>query len=416
MYKTISILLTLVLIFSCCKDERLDTSVLWRTPLNEKALIFDPGIGYPIYNNTVVFHNTPVPWGAEESILHGLDTETGKEKWRLTIKDFSPKKNLQFANSGYYYQYNNIVVISDRVSDSNNERYIYAIDIELGKVLWIKEFPFGYKEIGRLARGMGKFAYVDATDRDSRFSLFKINIETGEYSIVLELKKTELPPQLTKIKAKFDLFEFSNVYKTPSGDDLIAISVNCDLEANSNRWFMTLYIYNLTTQQKVYAVPVSCSDTLQDSFFGRLFYHEGKIIVGKGAEFLCFNAFEDKGVLWQYNTGHLGNDNAMQVFGVDNLALGYTVDKLFAFDINTGKELYHTAAAGSNTAAIIDGIIYQRDQSDLQMRDPKTGKELKRVATGKNEQAFSSSRPNGANGRIFVHSYSDAYCIKAWGR
>jgi outer membrane protein assembly factor BamB len=111
-----------------------------------------------------------------------------------------------------------------------------------------------------------------------------------------------------------------------------------------------------------------------------------------------------------------GNDEIMKVIAFENFALVYCVDRLVCFDLNTGVIKYNVPAAGSTAPAIIDGIIYQRDQSDLQMRDPKTGKELKRVATGKNEQAFSSSRPNGANGKIFVHSYSDAYCIKAWGK
>jgi hypothetical protein len=270
--------------------------------------------------------------------------------------------------------------------------------------------------MGRLVCGMGKYAYVDATDRDTRFSLFKIDIETGEYSISLDLNNTDLPISLTKIDAKFDLFTFSDVYKNTSGDDVIAISINCISTTNNNRWFMALYVFNLSSQQKLYSIPVSSSDTLEDWFFGRVCFHEGKIIVGKGTEFLCFDAFEDKGILWQHNTGPLANDNAMQVLGSDNLALGFSVDRLFAYDINSGNELYDVSAAGSNTAAVIDGIIYQRDHSDFQMRDPKTGKELERIATGGNEQAFSNSRPNGADGRIYIHTYSDAYCIKAWGK
>jgi len=417
MSKYLLVLLVFPLITSCCKDEKLNDNVFWRTPLNEKSLIYDLGIGYPIYKNTVVFHSTPVPNGKiHESILHGLDTETGKEKWQLTNKDFYPKKTLQFDLVDYYYQFKNVVVGCDRVTESTEERYIYAIDIDAGKVLWVKELPTGYKEMGRLVRGMGKYAYVDATDRDTRFSLFKIDIETGEYSIALELKNMDLPASLTKIDAKFDLFTFSDIYKNTSGDDQIAISINCDSHTNTNRWFMTLYVYNLSTQQKVYSIPVSCSDTLQDSFFGRVSYHDGKIIVGKGAEFLCFDAFEDKGVLWQHNTGLLGNDNAMQVLGYDNLALGFTVDRLFAYDINTGKELYKVSANGSSFANIIDGIIYDEDHNDFLMRDPKNGKELKRITTGKNEEGFSGSRPNGADGRIYVHTYSDAYCIKAWGK
>jgi len=417
MCRNLYILLLLAILTACCKDENVNKNAIWKNRICGNDMIGDPGIGYPVYNNTVVFHSTPLPIdGNYQSILHGLDTETGKEKWRLSNNDFYPKKNLQFANYDYYYQYNNIVVCCDRVSDPTDERYIYAIDIDAGKVLWVKELPSGYKEMGRLVRGMGRFAYVDATDRDTRFSLFKIDIETGEYSIALDLKNTELPISLTHINSKFSTFAFSNVYNNTSGDDLIAISINCESPTNTNRWFMALYIYNLTTQQKVYSIPVSSSDTLQDWFFGRVCYHDGKIIIGKGAEFLCYNAFEDKGVLWQHNTGHSANDNAMQVFGCTSLALGFTVDRLFAYDINTGNELYNVSATGSNTANVIDGIIYQREHSDLQMRDPKTGKELKRIATGANEQAFSSSRPNGKDGKIYVHTYTDAYCIKAWGK
>jgi outer membrane protein assembly factor BamB len=418
MYRNLYILLLLSVLTASCKDESLDKSVVWHKRICGNDMIGDPGIGYPVYNNTVVFHSTPLPInGYYQSILHGLDTETGKEKWTLTNKDFLPKKNLQFASYNYYYQCDNIVVLCDRVSELTDERYIYAIDIETGKVLWVKELPSGYTEMGRLVRGMGKLAYVDAINRNtSKFSLFKINIETGEFSAIINLTNIDLPTSITNRGTVISACNFSDIYKNNKGDELIACSINSWQPDKRDRWFMALYVYNLSAQQKVYSIPVSCSDTLKDSFFGRVCYHDGKIIVGKGAEFLCFDAFEDKNILWQNNTGKLGNDNAMQVFGYDNLALGFTVDRLFCYDINTGDEYYNIKAAGSNTANVIDGIIYQRDGSDFQMRDPKTGKELKRIVTGRNEQAFSSSRPNGANGRIYVHTYTDAYCIKAWGK
>lgn len=416
MYRNLYILLLLAALTSCCKNENIDNNVIWKNRICGNDMIGDPGIGYPIYKNTVVFHSTPLSSIENyQSILHGLDAETGNEKWRLTNKDFSPKKRLQFANYDYYYQCNNIVIGCDRVSDPTDERYVYAIDIDAGKVLWVKELPIGYKEMGRLVRGMGKYAYVDAIDRNtSKFSILKINIETGEYLPIMILTNLDLPASITKRGTVISSCTFSDIYKNNDGNEFVACSINSWDPIKTDRWFMTLYIYNLSTQQKLYSIPVSCSDSLQDSFFGRVYFHDGKIIVGKGAEFLCYDAFEDKGILWQHNTGHYGNDNAMQVFGYDNLALGFTVDRLFAFDINTGVKLYDVPAAGSNTANIIDGIIYQREHSDLQMRDPKTGKELKRVATPPNEQAFSSSRHNGKNGKIYVHTYTDAYCIKAW--
>ena len=128
---------------SSCKDDMVDNNVIWRTPLNQRSLIYDPGLGYPIYGNTVVFHSTPEPWGVQESILHGLDTKTGKEKWRLTNKDFYPKKSLRFNTiTDYFYQKDNIVLAVDMYDKDNYpESFFYAIDIDKGKVLWVKELP-----------------------------------------------------------------------------------------------------------------------------------------------------------------------------------------------------------------------------------------------------------------------------------
>src|ERR1035437_116834 len=98
MYRNLYILLLLAVLTACCKDESLNKNVIWTNRICGNDMIGDPGIGYPIYNNTVVFHSTPLPINDfYQGVLHGLDTETGKEKWRLTNKDFYPKKNLEFA-------------------------------------------------------------------------------------------------------------------------------------------------------------------------------------------------------------------------------------------------------------------------------------------------------------------------------
>jgi len=100
-------------------------------------MIYDVGIGYPVYKNTVVFHSTPEPWGdIRESILHGLDTETGKEKWRLTNIDFSPKRSLELNCTFGTFQKDNILIACDNVNTARSEpieryeRYIYGVDIE----------------------------------------------------------------------------------------------------------------------------------------------------------------------------------------------------------------------------------------------------------------------------------------------
>jgi hypothetical protein len=48
------------LVLSCNKEESENSkSIIWKNRISGKNLIFDDGIGYPIYNNTVVFHSTP---------------------------------------------------------------------------------------------------------------------------------------------------------------------------------------------------------------------------------------------------------------------------------------------------------------------------------------------------------------------
>lgn len=419
------IIVALFFLMVSCHNEDLQNGIYWNIPLNQKSLIYDSGLGYPVYKNTVVFHSTPEPWGIHQSILHGLDTETGKEKWRLTNADFYPKKDMRFNNAFYFYQYENIVVACDFAYQTSQEHYIYAIDIDKGKVLWIKEMPSGYTQIGRLVRGSGKDAYIDAQQDTTKFTLFKIDIETGNYSEVFNFTKDNLPHSIPEKRVSF--FQFSEIYKNSNNEDLIACSFNgYNSDKNIRKSYMTLFVYNLSKEQAVYSTYVNSqtNESDWDDVDGHVCYFNNKILIGKGRNVYCYDAFSDNGSpLWQHssilNDGvgrGSGNDYVTQVFGHDNILLAFCIDHLIAFDINTGKLLYNVSANGGSAAAIIDGILYDEDHNDFLMRDPNTGKELKRISTGKNEEGFSSSRPNGADGRIYIHTYSDAYCINAWGK
>jgi outer membrane protein assembly factor BamB len=401
---------------SCCKDEnKSEDGVIWKNRISGKGSIGARGLGYPIYNNTVVFHSTPNI--DDESIIHGLDIETGKEKWRLTAADFFPKKSLVLYNTFGTYQKDNIVVASDEIYKPLNtdvERYIYGIDIDKGKVLWVTQLPADYYSLGAMIKGAGQYAYVDATS-DNKISLLRVDIATGALSSAIDVfNNVDLPPEVSSLNAYFSGFYFSEIYKNSNGDDMVALSLMPDLYDKPN--ITVLYVYNLTKKAKVYTTTVTF-----DGSNAWIYHLNGKIIIGTQKTAFCYDAFEnkkywEKSVVLNDGVGSgSGNDEILQVLGYDNLALVYCVDRLVAFDINTGAVKYNVPS--SHTAAnIIDGVIYQREGSDLQMRDPRTGRELKRIVTGINEQAFSSSRPNGKDGKIFIHSYTDAYCIKAWGR
>jgi len=414
---------------SCCKDDdaTMEDGVIWKNKICGNDMIGCMGLGYPIYKNTVVFHSTPIPGDNDEnSIIYGLDTETGKEKWRLTNTDFYPKKSLQFDNVDYYYQNENIFVGADfQYKDTGTETYMYAIDIEKGNVLWVKEFQSKGLQFGRMVKGIDKYAYVDYQKDTTEFSLIKIDIETGVYSDVFTYTNQQLPPSIPEKNLSF--YEFSDIYKNSDNEEFIACCFDgYNSDRNINKSYMTLLVYNLTKKQIVYSKYVNSTtlETEWDDVSGHICYNNGEILIGKGKNVYCYDAFIDKGYSsWQHTSilndgvgSGSGDDYVIQLLSFENILLAYCIDHLIAFNISTGKVMYNVSAAGTNDATLIDGIIYQREHSDLQMRDPKTGKELKRVATPQNAQAFSSSRPNGKDGRIFIHSYTHAYCIKAWGK
>jgi len=407
----------IILSLTCCKDEALSDRILWKTPLNQKSLIYDIGPGYPVYNNTVVFHSTPVPWGIHQSILHGINTENGQEKWRLTNADFSPKKDLQFNNYFYPYQKDNILVGSDCVvKNPSAERYIYGIDIEKGKVLWLEQFPSEYTEVGDMLRGAGQFAYVNAFN-ENEFSFLKVNIKTGELTSAFDLTNIDLPEEISSKNPIFFNCFFTPIYRNNNGDDMVACSLISQYEASPNDLLVTLYVYNLTQNSKVYSTPVS----LKEGSNAWVNYNNGKILIGKSHTAYCYDAFEnkkywEKSVILNDGIGSgSGNDEIMQVLSYDNLALVYCVDRLVCYDLITGNVKYNVTSSHS-AASVIEGVIYNEDNNDLVMRDVFTGKVLKRVETEKNEEGFASTRPNVVDGKVFIHSYSDAYCIKAWNK
>lgn len=381
-------------------------------------MIFDDGVGYPVYKNTVVFHSTPEPWGDfRESILYGLDTETGKEKWRLTNADFIPKKSLNFICNFGTYQKENILIACDDVNVAmypNGERYIYGIDIEKGKVIWVTPLPSEYREIGHTIRGAGKYAYVNAVS-NTKSSLLRVNIETGELTSAIDVISTiDLPDEIIALNPIFSGFYFTDIYKNADGDEMVALSLMPDLP--DTPLMSVLYVYNLTKKSKVYTTTV----TMDGSNFW-IDQLNGKLVMGSQKTAYCYDAFEnkkywEKSVVLNDGVGFgSGNDEILQVMAYDNLALIFCVDRLVCFDINTGALKYNVIASHAQ-AKIVDGVMYNQDDNDLVMRDVYTGKVLKRYATGLNEEGFARTRPNVVDGRVYIHSYTDAYCIKAWGR
>jgi outer membrane protein assembly factor BamB len=399
----------------------LDKDVYWKNKICGEKLIFDDGVGYPVYKNIVVFHSTPEPWSdTRESILYGLDTETGKEKWRLTNADFAPKKNLEFNNIFGTFQSNNILIASDDVNTARNEsvekyeRYIFSIDIEEGEVLWVTPFPNEYRAMGNMIKGDGEYAFVNANNYN-KCSLLKVNTETGELSSAIDVvSNVDLPEDINALNPEFAGFYFTDIYQNNDGDDIVALSLMPYIA--DEPYMSVLYVYNLTRRSKIYTTTV----TMDGSNFW-IYQLNGKLVMGSQKTAFCYDAFEnkkywEKSVVLNDGVGFgSGNDEILQVMAYDNLALIFCVDRLVCFDIDNGVLKYNVLASHAQ-AKIVDGVIYNEDDSDLVMRDVYTGKVLKRYATGLSEEGFARTRPNVVDGKVYIHSYTHAYCIKAWGK
>lgn len=412
----------ILLLFSCtsCRDQiKIDENIYWRNKICGRTLIFDVGIGYPVYKNIVVFHSTPQPWGdLQEGILHGLDTKTGEERWRLTNKDFKPKHDLRFCNTFGTYQKDNILIASDAVYKPNlpnGEKYIFGVDIERGEVLWVTQFPSEYYLIGNTIRGFGNYAYVNAVS-DDKCSLLKVNIETGELFSAFDIHiNSDLSEELNALNTRFAGFFFSEIYNNNDGDEIVALGLMPHIY-DAPYYHSVLYVYNLTQNRKVYTTTVTTEGS--NCWIYQL---DGKIILGSYKTAYCYDAFEnkkywEKSVVLNDGVGFgSGNDEILQVLGYDNLALIFCVDRLVAFDINSGQLKYNVMASHAR-AIIADAVIYNEDYDDLVMRDVYSGKILKRYATGINEEGFARVRPNVVDGKVYIHSGTDAYCIKAWKR
>jgi outer membrane protein assembly factor BamB len=419
--KIVFICIYILLLSSCtsCKDDNIsfDNNIYWRNKICGKTMIFDVGAGYPVYKSTVVFHSTPEPWGdIPESILHGLDTETGKEKWRLTNADFAPKKSLNFCNTFGTYQKENILIACDDVNVAmypNGERYIYSIDIEKGKVLWVTPIPSEYRRMGAMIRGAGKYAYVNANNY-TKCSLLRVDIKTGMLSAAIDITSSDLPEEINALNPEFAGFYFTDIFQNGDGDDMVALSL---MPYVADKPYMSvLYVYNLTKKSKVYTTTVAMDGS---NFW--IYQLNGKLVMGSQKTAFCYDAFEnkkywEKSVVLNDGVGFgSGNDEILQVMAYDNLALIFCVDRLVCFDINTGVLKYNVIASHAQ-AKIVDGVIYNEDYDDLVMRDVYTGKVLKRYATGLNEEGFARTRPNVVDGRVYIHNGTHAYCIKAWGK
>ncbi len=365
-----SIYVILLSSFTSCKDDSIkNNGIIWKNRICGNDLIGDRGLGYPMYKNTVVFHSTPIAGDNDEkSIIYGLDTETGKEKWRLTNVDFAPKKILELNCTFGTYQKDNIVIACDNVNTAREEpinsyeRYIYGIDIEKGKVLWVTPFPNKFRRMGNMVRGAGLFAYVNANSYD-KCSLLRVNIQTGELTTAIDIvSNVDLPHEINALNPEFAGFYFTDIYQNSDGDDMVALSL---MPYIADKPYMSvLYVYNLSKKTKVYTTTVT-----MDGSNAWIYQLNGRIIIGSQKTAYCYDAFEnkkywEKSVVLNDGVGSgSGNDEILQVLAYDNLALVYCVDRLVCFDINTGDLKYNVRSSHS-AALIYEGVIYQREGSD----------------------------------------------------
>jgi len=126
-----------------------------------------PGDFIPGFQSSPSVHSSTILIGDEDGVLHAVDRQTGKEKWKLTT-------NAEIIASA--------AVVGDRAIVGSYDYTLYCVDIETGKVAW--KFDTADRINGSPAIA-GRITFVTGCDQHLR----AINIETGKEEFDMNLER-----------------------------------------------------------------------------------------------------------------------------------------------------------------------------------------------------------------------------------
>jgi outer membrane protein assembly factor BamB len=312
--------------------------------------------------------------------------DNGKTLWQW--RDTTLSNN--YIDARTLHIYNDILVLKD-------VRKTYLINLKSGKE--IRSVKAAYQASSWGVTGTReKYYYSDFISH-----IIIGNIKSGDEDTLLTikpLKKESVFPCVIK------------GFENKKNLQLIIPFLRYDSDKHEGQTFLMLY--DLTKRKEIYTVPINERNNKAGGSHEPIII-KNKVILASGFLVVCHDIKSGK-QLWK--TELPGDFMSSGIIYADGKIIGNCEDtNMYALDPETGKILWREKTTGTScTPFYMNGVAYLAGNGDglLHAVDTKIGEHLWRViCPEKGDDSSFVGYVTGANGKIFVCSFTTLYCFKA---
>jgi|DewCreStandDraft_5_1066085.scaffolds.fasta_scaffold36136_1 outer membrane protein assembly factor BamB len=365
-------------------------SVAWKTKIIENVLI-DYSFPLARWNNIVVCMGQA---GENKQRLLGLDATTGEVRWMWEdFFEYGQPSGLVFSLE--WHQLGEILLF---VSGGKQ----YCVDISTGKTLWRRYRE--YSSRGGVCGNGYQYAIVGTTF-DNTGEMYD-NIYVGD------IRDPEIERCIYKGTPGRALGR-PYLYRDANGT-LRILFLEVIRSTGTTDYSYTTYIvgFDLTSDREIYRTMVYSQTKDGGGAITKVYGDNCYSVVGR--RMVCTGLGTGK-IRWFQNFP--GDFLFSGFIIVDGTIYANCEDTyLYALDAETGLIKWREKSSGTSSPLFyMDGVLYYVGGGDgmLHAVDAATGKHLWKIdPPERNDYGFTRSRPTGFDGRLYVTSWTTAYCYR----
>ena len=360
--------------------------LLWKTSLVENHNIVEGKMPHVVYKDGVIC----LGQNGENSSVYMLDKNTGKSLWRWTDMYYDSKDYLSFES----------VYIQNSIMIMKNGGVTYSVDLNTGKTVWKDKtisLSGGYSGLG--ATGLGNLYFFPG----AKNSFYNGQIALSSERIYLSATANN--------SAELVYPSLASAFVTTNQDTSV---VNPFTSSNPNTYkgLSQYTLYNLTKARSVYTTPI---DSSTEGIYGVPIIFQEKVFFAVGASIACHDITTGKQVwIRKFPSSFLF---AGVVLCDNKLIANCENEIMYALDPITGNIIWQTPSSGTSEAPFsMNGVLYLAGGGDGMFHaiDAANGKEIWKIPCPEaNRNIFFYGHVTGADGKVFVSSYTTMYCYKA---
>lgn len=365
-------------------------SVAWKTKIIDNVLI-DYSFPLARWNDIVACMGQA---GENKQRLLGLDASTGEVRW-MWDDFFAYGQPSVLVFSHEWHQLGEILLF---VSGGKQ----YCVDICTGKTLWRRYRDYSSRGV---ICGNGYQYAVVGTTFDNSGEMYD-NIYVGDIR----------DPEIERC-----------IYKGTGGRAAGKPSLHWDANGTLRVIFLEVIRNTGSTDYSYTAYIVGYDLTSDREIYRTVVYSQTKDVGGAITKVYgdyCYSVIGRRMVCTELGTGKI---RWFQNFPGDFLFTGFIIvdgtiyancedTYLYAVDAETGLIKWREKSSGTSSPLFyMDGVLYYVGGGDgkLHAVEAATGKHLWKIdPPERNDYGFTRSRPTGFDGRLYVTSWTTAYCYR----